>query len=79
MSSDVRGQKGVKAGRRRPESARTVRGFTKRRNWEDLYIGGALSFFPLGIMLWSLRGCFVDAGVERRLEDNGWDVSGTSF
>ncbi len=56
---------GVKAGCRRPESVRTVRGFTKRRNWEDLYIGDALSYFPLDIMLWSPMGCFVDAAVAR--------------
>ncbi len=36
---------GVKAGCRRPESAKTVRGFAKRRNWEDLYIGDALRIF----------------------------------
>jgi len=70
---------GVKAGRRRLESARAVRGFTKRRNWEDLYIGDALSYFPLDIMLWSCMGCLIDASVGGKLEDSGWDVLGTSI
>lgn len=62
---------GVKAGCRRPESARTVREFTKRRNWEELYIGDAHSCYSLDIMLWSRIGCFVDADVE-----GGWKTVG---
>jgi len=45
---------------------RTVKELQKRRNWEDLYIGGALRYIPLGIMLWSVMEGFVDASVKDR-------------
>ena len=48
----------------RPELVRAVIGDTKRRNWEDLWMGTRFCYLPLGIMLWSLMRCFVDASVE---------------
>lgn len=47
----------------RPELVRAVTGDTKRRNWEDLWMGTRFCYLPLGIMFWSLMGCFVDASV----------------
>lgn len=53
-------------------------GFTKRRNWEDLYVGDAFSYFSAGfyalVMLW---GVLLVAALGLAVgEDGGWVVSG---